>query len=189
VGKTALCRVIASELPEGTTTITIDSAVTAHGLAGLYESLHALAPAAVFLDDIDLIAGDRRGHAGPVLRELLTHLDGFHPSAPVLTVATTNASKSLDPALVRPGRFDAVIEILPPDREGREEILRRCLAAIAAIDVRPVAAATEGVTGADLREIVRRTVLERGPDLTLADLLDVVSSGRWQPEPAVGQYL
>jgi hypothetical protein len=189
VGKTALCRVIASELPRGTTIVTVDSAVTAHGLSGLYESLHTLAPAAVFLDDIDLIAGDRRGQAGPVLRELLTHLDGFRPSAPVLTVATTNASKALDPALVRPGRFDALIEILAPDRDARAEILRRYLAPIAAFDVRPLAAATDGVTGADLREIVRRTILERGPDLTLADLLDVVSSGRWQPEPATGQYL
>jgi transitional endoplasmic reticulum ATPase len=119
--------------------------VTPHGLSGLYESLRTLAPAAVFLDDIDLIAGDRRGSAGPVLREFLTHLDGFRPSAPVVTVATTNASKGLDPALVRPGRFDAVIEILPP--------------------------------------------LEYGAGLTLRDLLDVVATGRWKPEPPTGQYL
>ena len=81
----------------------------------MYESLSSLSPAAVFLDDIDLLAGDRRtGTAGPALREFLTHLDGFSPTDAVITVATSNAMDTIDPALLRPGRFDSVIEADPP---------------------------------------------------------------------------
>ena len=107
----------------------------------------------------------------------------------MLTVATTNVTEALDPALLRPGRFDAVIEIGPPDAAGRCAILRRYLSPIADLDPAPVAALTEGASGADLREIVRRAVLERGAALTLADLLDVARSGRWKPDVPTGQYL
>jgi hypothetical protein len=190
VGKTALCRVIASELPAGTTVLLVDAGATARGLGHVYESLSRLAPAAVFLDDIDLLAGDRRsGSGGDALRELLTHLDGFAPPAAVVTVATTNVVGAIDPALLRAGRFDAIIEIELPSLAAREQILRRYLMPFADFDVTPVAAATGGVTGADLREIVRRAVLERGSALAIRDLLDVVATGRWRPEPTVGQYL
>jgi hypothetical protein len=192
VGKTALCRAIASELPPATTILLVDATVTARGLGLLYESLSRLAPAAVFLDDIDLLAGDRRsGTGGGALRELLTHLDGFAPAAAVLTVATTNDVRAIDPALIRAGRFDCVIEVGAPDRTARCAILARYLRAVGAdaVPVATLAARTEGATGSDLREIVRRAVLERGPALAETDLLDVVASGRWKPAPVVGQYL
>jgi SpoVK/Ycf46/Vps4 family AAA+-type ATPase len=124
-----------------------------------------------------------------VLGELLTHLDGMTTPAAVLTVATTNDTAAIDPALIRCGRFDVVIEIGPPDRDARDAILRRYLGGVAAIDPTAVAAVTDGATGADLREIVRRAVLERGAELTRQDLLDIVADGRWKPSPPVGQYL
>ena len=190
VGKTALCRVIAAELPVGTTILLVDATTSARGLGKLYESLGNLAPAAVFLDDIDLLAGDRRqGTEGPALREFLTHLDGFTPPGAVITLATTNVTETIDPALIRPGRFDSVIEIGVPDRPGREAILRRYLGVFGDFDFGRLASATDGATGADLREVVRRAVLERGSDLTDAHLMEVVSTGRWSPKVTIGQYL
>jgi hypothetical protein len=190
VGKTALCRAIAGELPAGTTVVLVQSTITVPALVELYSAIEGLAPAAVFLDDIDLIAGSRRnGGGGPFLGEFLCQLDGLRPAAAVVTVATTNVTDALDPALLRPGRFDAVIEIGAPDLAGRRAILRRYLDPIGDFDAQPIAAQTAGATGADLREIVRRAVLERGTDLTLADLLEVVRSGRWKPAALIGQYL
>ncbi len=190
VGKTALCRVIAGELPPETTILIVDATTTARGLGRIYEALERLAPAAVFLDDIDLLAGDRRtDSAGPMLREFLTHLDGFTPAAAVITVATTNVTATIDPALMRPGRFDSVIEVGLPTAAAREQILARYLRALGRFDLGRVAAACAGASGADLREIVRRAVLERGRELTESDLLDVVRTGRWKPAPLTGQYL
>jgi energy-coupling factor transporter ATP-binding protein EcfA2 len=190
VGKTALCRVIAGELPPETTILIVDADVSARGLGLIYDSLSRIAPAAVFLDDIDLLAGDRRGGTGgSALRELLTHLDGFTPTSSVITIATTNVIDAIDPALIRAGRFDAVIEIGPPSRAARAQILQRYLHPLGQFDTARIADATDGATGADLREIVRRAVLERGPDLSTSDLLDVVSTGRWKPTPPTGQYL
>lgn len=190
VGKTALCRVIASELPASTTVLLVDATTSARGLGRIYESLTSLAPAAVFLDDIDLLAGDRRSGTGSAtLREFLTHLDGFTPPAAVVTVATTNVTETIDPALIRPGRFDSVIEIGAPAYAAREQILRRYLRALGEFDVSRVASATNGATGADLREIVRRAVLERGAEVTEADLFDVAATGRWRATAPSGQYL
>lgn len=190
VGKTALCRVIAGELPAGTTVILVDSGITPNAFAALYDAVGDLAPAAVVLDDIDLLAGSRRaGGAGPMLGGLLARLDGFRPPAPVITVATTNVTESLDPALLRPGRFDAIIEIGLPDAGARSRILHRYVDPIRELDLAAVVAATAGTSGADLREIVRRTVLEKGPALTAADLLEVARTGRWKPAAPSGQYL
>ena len=190
VGKTAICRVIAHELPADTTILLIDAGATARGLGRIYETVGSLCPAAVFLDDIDLLAGDRHSSGSdPALREFLTHLDGFVPPDAVVTVATTNDAKAIDPALLRPGRFDSVIEVGPPGRLEREAILHRYLDVLGEYDVRVVAAMTEGATGAELREIVRRGVLEHGADLAASDLIDLVRTARWKPTVPTGQYL
>jgi len=104
-------------------------------------------------------------------------------------VATTNVTETIDPALLRPGRFDSVIEIGPPGPAARQQILRRYLRALGEFDLSRVVAATDGATGADLREIVRRAVLERGADVTAGDLYDVAASGRWRASVPTGQYL
>lgn len=190
VGKTALCRVIASELPEGTTAVIVDSATSPWAITRIYQWIDVLSPVAVFLDDIDLLAGDRRQPNGVgMLREFLTSLDGFTPTSSVVTVATTNVTDTIDPALIRPGRFDALIEVPLPNRDARIEILRRFLAPLGEFDLRPVADGSDGLTGADLRELVRRAVLENGEAVTTDALLDVMASGRWQAKPSTGQYL
>jgi len=190
VGKTALCRVIASELPAGTTVVIVDSANSPWAIARIFQWVDVLSPVAVFLDDIDLMAGDRRhGTGGGVLREFLTSLDGFTATSSVITVATTNVTDAIDPALIRPGRFDALIEVPLPNRDARLEILRRLVAPLGRLDLTRVADGTDGLTGADLRELVRRAVLESGATVTAEALLDVLASGRWQPKPSVGQYL
>lgn len=113
-------------------------------------------------------------------------------------MATTNAIGTIDPALVRPGRFDAVIEVGLPDATCRGEMLRRLLeplgtacAAMAAGSraFAVVVARTDGASGADLSESVRRGVLERGNALTADDLVDLVATGRWRPALPTGQYL
>lgn len=192
VGKTALCRVIAAEMPVGTTVLVVDATIGARGLGMVYESLEHLTPAVVVLDDLDLIAGDRReGTGGAGLREFLTHLDGFHPAGAVLTLATSNVTDTIDPALLRPGRFDTVIEIPLPDRAGRREILRRHLDPFGEFDLSALADATDGASGADLREVVRRAVLERGAALSDSQLREVIATGRWAPRvpSGPGQYL
>jgi SpoVK/Ycf46/Vps4 family AAA+-type ATPase len=190
VGKTALCRVIANELPPGTTVILLDASNALNALGRVYAWLDVVAPAAVFIDDIDLVAGDRRkGTGGGVLREFLTSLDGLAPTTSVLTIATTNVTDTIDPALLRPGRFDALIEVPPPNRGARAEILRRLLAPFGEFDVDRIADVTDGLTGADLREVVRRAVLEHGDQVTTNALHEVVRSGRWKPKPATGNYL
>jgi len=107
----------------------------------------------------------------------------------VVTIATTNVTETIDPALLRPGRFDSVIEIGAPGPAARQQILRRYLRALGDFDLARVVAVTDGATGADMREIVRRAVLERGPDVTADDLYDVANSGRWRPNVPSGQYL
>ncbi|MGH3493409.1 MAG: AAA family ATPase [Sciscionella sp.] len=97
---------------------------------------------------------------GSALRELLTHLDGFTPTAPVVTIATTNVVDAIDLALIRAGRFDAVIKIGLPGRVARAQILQRYLRLFEGFGTDRIAAVTDGATGADLREIVRRAVLE-----------------------------
>jgi len=190
VGKTALCRAIAAELPAGTTVVLMDPGIGAGGLGELYDHVADLAPAAIFLDDIDLIAGNRAGGGGgPALGDFLVRLDGFQPPAPVITVATTNVAAAIDPALLRPGRFDAVIEVGLPDAGAREQILRRLLDSVCAVEVGPVVDLTDGASGADLREIVRRAVLERGTDITAEHLVEVARTGRWRPAAPTGQYL
>jgi SpoVK/Ycf46/Vps4 family AAA+-type ATPase len=107
----------------------------------------------------------------------------------VVTVATTNVTETIDPALLRPGRFDSVIEIGVPGSTARRQILRRYLRAFGEFDLARVVAATPGATGADLREIVRRAVLERGSAMTADDLFDVAATGRWRASVPTGQYL
>jgi hypothetical protein len=190
VGKTELCRVIAAELPAETTVLLVDATTTPRGLGRLFEALPALEPVAIFLDDVDLAAGNRRsGTGGTFLHELLTNLDGFEPTNSVITIATSNVTDTIDPALLRPGRFDTVIEVSPPQAGARAQILRRYLSGLADVDIDRVVALTAGATGADLREIVRRSVLECGRNVDADSLADIASSGRWRPAPLAGQYL
>ncbi|KAL8371931.1 hypothetical protein RB595_001641 [Gaeumannomyces hyphopodioides] len=135
----------------------------------LFARARAAAPSMIFFDEIDSIAGSRRGFgdggssssSSPsssgglnVLTTLLNEMDGFEDLRGVLVLAATNRPQSLDPAIMRPGRFDEIIYVPPPDAAARESILRRSLAprrlAPGGIDMPRLVALTEGSSGAEV---------------------------------------
>ncbi|GHH75575.1 AAA family ATPase [Promicromonospora soli] len=189
VGKTKLTRVIATELAGPLTVVLVTAEVLRTWMTELYEEIRGLGPCLVVLEEIDSVAS--KGSRGDTsFAEFLDALDGTRSSDDVLTVATTNDPDALDPAVKRPGRFDTIIEVPPPDQAGRMEILRLFLPPDAPVDVDLVASYLDGATGADLREVARRSILEHGPDgLTTSRVADVATSGRWKPAPVAGNYL
>lgn len=206
VGKTSVIRALSKELSGDMTIILASSEVVTDFIRELYDDLELLGPTVVVLEDIDLITGRRRGgEVSAPLTDFLNTLDGVRSRHDVLTVATTNDPLALDPAAIRPGRIDTVLEIPKPDRAARAEMLRLYLTKIedqpvagggngprrivGGVDVDAVAGAVDDVSGADLHEIVRRTVLEFGQDLTTERMLGVARGGRWKPAAPVGNYL
>jgi cell division protease FtsH len=159
----------------------------------LFAAARKAAPCIVFIDEIDAVGG-RRGGGGrasagsdereQTLNQLLAELDGFDShgaGAPVIVLAATNRADTLDPALLRPGRFDRRVAVEPPDRTGREEILRVHIAARALplagdVAVPAVAAATAGFSGAELANVVNEAAMlaaRAGRDaVTAADFED-----------------
>jgi hypothetical protein len=180
-GKSAVCRVLAAELA-GPVTVLFCSAVTiAAHLGRVYRELTRLAPALVILEDIDLVVGTRSGRHDIALHDFLAALDGvMSRHSDVVTLATTNDVRALDDAAVRAARFDRRIELPLPAGPLRSAILRRYLGPLATrVDVGAVAAVTDGASGADLRELVRRAVLADGAELTTAAMLHLVRTGAW----------
>ena len=191
VGKTHLVRVIAAELSGDFTTILADAHAMRHQIAELYSEAETFGPTLVVLDDIDLVLGhrDANGDNG-ALADFLATLDGVLERKDILTIATTNDPKSLDPAAQRASRFDVVITLPLPDEDSRERILKGYLAPLdLPFDFPAVAKALEGATGSDVLEVVRRTVLEHGETFTQAQLLDVAATGRWQATVNRRRYL
>ncbi|MBM7520272.1 ATP-binding protein [Nocardioides nitrophenolicus] len=191
-GKTQLGTVIARELHGTTTVLVPDTYVTEHFLTELFDLAADLSPSLILMDDLDLIAGER-GQTNPHrLREFLNVMDGgLADRSGVVVVASTNDHRKIDKAARRSSRFDTVIRMEPPGVEGRLAILRRYLAwCDAPLDLTAVARATEGATGADLKELVRATVLETRDAVTTAALLSQAGEGGWRPSaPAAGDYL
>jgi transitional endoplasmic reticulum ATPase len=191
VGKTHLVRVIATELAGHYTTILADANSMRHTLADLYAESDTFGPTLVVLDDIDLVLGHRDGGAndGP-LADFLAALDGVRQRDDILTIATTNDPKSLDPAAQRTSRFDMIITLPLPDEDSRRRILERHLRALdLPLDCAAVARLLDGATGADVREVVRRAVLEHGESFTQEQLVAVAESGRWKAAPSRRRYL
>ena len=190
-GKSALCRVIAAELVGPVTVISCDAAAIGSELTAVYDEVTKLSPALVILEDLDLVLSSRaRGGGGAGLHRFLTALDGaMSRHADVVTIATTNDVKALDEAAVRAARFDRIIEVPLPDVTQRAGILRRYLGRLVdGVAVESIARVTDGASGADLRELVRRAVLEKGDDVDTATLQRLVSSGAWSTQSA-GLYL
>ncbi len=133
------------------------------GVREIYKKARQAAPCIVFLDEIDALAprrgdGTGNGVAERVVSQLLTEIDGIEETRGVVTLATTNRPDMLDPALMRPGRFDIHIRVAPPDAAARREILAihtRNQPLAADVDLDALAAATEGRSGADLAGICR----------------------------------
>ncbi|WP_166353250.1 AAA family ATPase [Phytoactinopolyspora limicola] len=191
VGKTHLARVLAAELAGRFTVIFADAATLATQVTELYDELDHLGPAMIVFEDIDLVVGHRQHHVQPrTLADFLATLDGAKRRRDVLTVATTNDPGGIDQAARRSARFDTVLTVPPPDAPARVAILKRYLRPLSVdLDVHRVARSVGDVTGADLREVVRRAVLEHGPTVTEAALYDVATSGRWRTHVTPGHYM
>ena len=191
VGKTHLVRVIASELAGRYTTLLADANAMRHTIADLYAESDTFGPTLVVLDDIDLVLGHRDSSGtNTSLADFLSTLDGVRQRDDILTIATTNDPKSLDPAAQRSSRFDMVITLPMPDAASRARILERHLGPLGLdLEFHALADALEGATGADVKEVVRRAVLEHGARFTQAQLVEIAESGRWKATVNHRKYL
>jgi hypothetical protein len=144
--------------------------VGASRVRDLFQQAKAAAPAIVFIDELDAIGRARAAGAYPggndereqTLNQILTEMDGFEPGSGVVVLAATNRVEVLDQALLRPGRFDRRMAVLPPDIAGRRQILdvhTRSLPLAADVDLDALAAATPGMVGADLANLANEAAL------------------------------
>ncbi|MEM1686027.1 MAG: CDC48 family AAA ATPase [Acidilobaceae archaeon] len=134
----------------------------------IFERARQVAPAIVFFDEIDSIVPargyrfDSSGVTDRIVNQMLTEMDGIQPLKNVVVIGASNRAELLDPALLRPGRFDRIIYVPPPDRNARKEIFRvhlRRVPVASDVDIDKLAELTEGYTGADIEAIVREAVM------------------------------
>lgn len=189
-GKTLLAKAVAGEanVPffsmSGSEFVEMFVGMGASKVRDLFKQANEKAPCIVFIDEIDTI-GKKRDNAGyggndereQTLNQLLTEMDGFDASKGVVILAATNRPDSLDPALLRPGRFDRQIPVELPDLKGREEILKVHAKKVRLgddIDFNAIARAASGASGAELANMVNeaalRAVRENRKFVTQADL-------------------
>jgi cell division protease FtsH len=177
-GKTLLARAVAGEAEAAFFSLSASEFVEAivgigaSRVRDLFKQAKESAPAIVFIDELDAIGRSRAGGVGGIsgghdereqtLNQILTEMDGFEPGTNVIVLAATNRPEILDPALLRPGRFDRRIAVQPPDKNGRAKILEihtRSVPLAPGVDLEQIAAATPGATGADLALIVNEAAL------------------------------
>ncbi len=174
-GKTLLARAVAGEagVPffslSGSEFVEMFVGVGAARVRDLFQQAAAKAPAIIFIDELDAIGKSRNagmfgGHdeREQTLNQMLAEMDGFDSRTALIVLAATNRPEILDPALMRPGRFDRQVLVDRPDRKGREEILRihsREVKLGADVDLKLVAARTPGFAGADLANVVNEAAL------------------------------
>ncbi len=134
----------------------------------IFERARQVAPAIVFFDEIDSIAPargyrhDTSGVTDRIVNQMLTEMDGIQPLSNVVVIGATNRPDILDPALLRPGRFDRIIYVPPPDKEARKQIFKihtRKVPLAEDVDLDKLAELTEGYTGADIEAVVREAVM------------------------------
>ena len=195
-GKTLLAKAVAGEanVPffsiSGSEFVEMFVGMGASKVRDLFKQANEKAPCIVFIDEIDTI-GKKRDNAGyggndereQTLNQLLTEMDGFDASKGVVILAATNRPDSLDPALLRPGRFDRRIPVELPDLKGREEILRVHAKKVRLgddIDFNAIARAASGASGAELANMVNeaalRAVRENRKYVTQADLEESIET-------------
>ena len=162
--------------------------VGASRVRDLFDEAKKAAPAIVFIDEIDAVGRQRGAGLGgghdereQTLNQLLVEMDGFAANEGVIVLAATNRQDILDPALLRPGRFDRQVYVGRPDMKGREEILKvhaRRKPLAEDVDLREVARETTGFTGADLENLMNEAALlaarKNQPFLTLRDIQESV---------------
>ncbi len=174
-GKTLLAKAVAGEsgVPffsmSGSEFVEMFVGLGAARVRDLFDQAKKQAPCIIFIDELDAL-GKARGFGAygghdereQTLNQLLVEMDGFDPTAGVILIAATNRPEILDPALLRPGRFDRQILVDRPDKKGREDILNVHLKNIATakdLDVGTIAAMTPGMVGADLANLVNEAAL------------------------------
>lgn len=189
-GKTLLAKAVAGEanVPffsiSGSEFVEMFVGMGAAKVRDLFQQANEKAPCIVFIDEIDAIGKKRNGNMGgndereQTLNQLLTEMDGFDGTKGVVILAATNQPDSLDPALLRPGRFDRRIPVELPDLKGREEILRvhgKKIRLSDNVDFAAVARTAAGASGAELANIVNEAALRavrRGSKVTMQDDLE-----------------
>ena len=196
-GKTLLARALAGEANVPFFSLAASEFVEAIVGVGaarvrdLFKQAKAEAPAIIFIDELDAVGRSRTsGVAGfsggndereQTLNQILTEMDGFDSSTKVIVIGATNRPEVLDPALLRPGRFDRRVAVQPPDRNGRRQILdvhTRGVPLAPDADLDAIAASTPGMAGADLANLVNEATLlaarRSHPQVTGADLGDAL---------------
>jgi cell division protease FtsH len=176
-GKTLLARAVAGEAHAAFFSIAASEfieaivGVGASRVRDLFAKAKEAAPSIIFIDELDAIGRSRQGTAGvtgandereQTLDQILTEMDGFESSEAVVVLGATNRPEILDPALLRPGRFDRRVAVQPPDRAGRLKILQvhtRSIPLARDVDLDALAASTAGMVGADLANLCNEAAL------------------------------
>lgn len=198
-GKTMLAKAVAGEADvpffsmSGSEFVEMFVGMGASKVRDLFQQAKEKAPCIVFIDEIDAIGKKRDGQIGgndereQTLNQLLTEMDGFTGNNGVIILAATNRPESLDPALLRPGRFDRRVPVELPDLKGREDILKvhaKKIKIDSSVDFNKIARMASGASGAELANIVNEAALRAVRDgrkyATQADLeesIEVVIAG------------
>ncbi|MDD6279046.1 MAG: ATP-dependent zinc metalloprotease FtsH [Oscillospiraceae bacterium] len=209
-GKTLLAQAVAGEASvpffsiSGSEFVEMFVGMGAAKVRDLFKQANEKAPCIVFIDEIDTIGKKRDGNLGgndereQTLNQLLTEMDGFDGKKGVVILAATNRPESLDPALLRPGRFDRRIPVELPDLPGREAILRVHSEKIKTdgnIDYNAVARSTAGASGAELANIINeaalRAVRNKRDKVIQSDLeesVEVVIAGYQRKNAVISQH-
>ena len=201
-GKTLLARAVAGEAGvqflsiSGSDFVEMYVGVGASRVRDLFMQAKKMAPAIIFIDEIDAVGRKRGSGLGgghdekeQTLNQLLVEMDGFGRTEGVIVLAATNRPDILDPALLRPGRFDRQIYVGAPDSKGREEILKvhaKGKRLADSVDLKTVARSTPGFTGADLSNLINEAAImaarDNRPALNMKDLNDAMMKIMAGPE-------
>jgi cell division protease FtsH len=173
-GKTLLAKSIAGEakvpflFASGSDFVEMYAGVGASRIRKLFRDARRHPSSIVFIDELDAVGRSRGGNSlsheerEQTLNQLLVEMDGFAPNQGIVVIAATNRADILDPALLRPGRFDRQVTVGAPDVKGREQILNihaKKVALDAAVDLRQIARGTPGFSGAELANLVNEAAL------------------------------
>ncbi len=176
-GKTLLARAVAGEAHAAFFSISASEfieaivGVGASRVRDLFAKAKEAAPAIIFIDELDAIGRSRQGSVSvtgandereQTLDQILTEIDGFESAEAVVVLAATNRPEILDPALLRPGRFDRRVAVQPPDRAGALKILKvhtRSIPLADDVDLEALASSTPGMVGADLANLANEAAL------------------------------